>query len=220
MIEYRPGVRGFFCRPAPGGAVPGIILIHGDRGLTDFEKGQARRLARKGFAVLAVDLYRGKVMNDVEDAHIMDRGLPEEEVLADLKAAADFLEKRPDVRRDSLGVLGWDMGCGYALDAARHDPRLRAAVVCEGRLSTDPELLRPMRATVLAVFAGKDEGVDARTIAQFRTAMAKADRRVIDVKVVPDVGHGFLASDDATAAAAWQEIDEFLRAELNAGPED
>jgi carboxymethylenebutenolidase len=214
LVQYRAGAEGFLCHPPAGARVPGIILIHGDRGLTSFERQQAQRLARKGFVVLAVDLYRGKVMHDVEDAHIMDRGLPEEQVLADLKAAADFLDKRPDVLPGQLGVLGWDMGCGYALDATRHDSRIRAVVACEGRLITDPELIRPMQASVFAVFAGKDAGVDATTIAQFRAAMQKAGKRVVDVKVVSNVEHGFLSSEDPAANTAWQEIDVFLESEL------
>jgi carboxymethylenebutenolidase len=213
-------VRGLLYRPAGAGPFPAVVAVHGDFGRADAVTQQAQRLAEHGYMTLAVDLYRGETPGDLMDAHILGRGLPDDRVRDDLKAAVDYLAVRPDVRPEAVGILGWDMGGGYALDAARADPRLRAVVVCYGRLTTDPDLLRPLNASVLGLFAGKDEGITPDTIRQFETAMHKAGKRVAGLQVYSDCDPGFLdPSSPGTAAAeartdAWQRIDAYLAAEL------
>jgi carboxymethylenebutenolidase len=193
-VTYPSGkesVHGFLCRPGWEGSFPGLMVIHDDFGLTDWVKERARHLADRGYVVLAIDLYRGEAVSNLEDAHIMDRGLPEDRVYRDLKAAVDYLKGRKDVR-GQLGVVGFGMGGGYALDAAIRDSRLHAVVTCYGRLTTDAKLLAPLNASVFAVFAGKDQGIPPETIEQFRVAMNKADKRVAGLRVYGECGHGFL----------------------------
>src|SRR5262249_52224013 len=123
------------------------------------------------------------------------------------------------VRPAAVGVLGWDSGGGYALDGALKDSRLRAVVTCYGRLATDPVLLAPLHASVLGIFAEKDEGISGQTIEQFRAAMRKAGKRVAGLHVYDGCEHGFLNPSDKpqlTPAArdAWDKIEQFLAAEL------
>src|SRR5438067_12721856 len=119
-------------RPAGKGPFPAIIVVHGDFGPTKWVKQQAERLAGQGYVVLAVDLYHGELPKDVEEAHILERGLEEARVLANLRAAVDHLAALPQVRKDRIGILGWDMGGGHALEAAACDRRLCALVTCFG----------------------------------------------------------------------------------------
>jgi len=114
------------------------------------------------------------------------------------------------------------MGGGYALDGAIHDPRLRATVVCYGRLRTDPKLLAKMKSSVLGIFAGDDEGITADTIKQFEKAMTKAGKS-LKMHVIPGVGNGFLdpgspypsrPTPAPTIADGWRRIDAYLDAEL------
>jgi carboxymethylenebutenolidase len=212
-------VPGLLCRPAGAGPFPAVVAVHGDFGVTDAVKGHARRLAERGYLTLVPDLYRGDKPADLIDAHILSRGLPEDRVLADLKAAVDYLTDRPDVRPGRVGILGWDMGGGYALDAARADGRLRAVVVCYGRLTTDPALLASLNTSVLGIFAGKDEGITATTIRQFEAAMRKAGKRVAGAHIYRDCDPGFLDPSGSARAAearadAWKQIDAYLDAEL------
>jgi carboxymethylenebutenolidase len=216
-------VKGVLCRPSEPGTFPAIIVVHGSYGLTEWVKNQAKRLATKGYVTLAVDLYRGEVVTDLMDAHIMERGLPEDRVFSDLKSAVDYLEERSDVRRDAIGIMGWDMGGGYALDTAIRDPRLRAAVTCYGRLTTDPNDLATLKAPVLGIFAGKDEGIPRETIDRFRSAMLRAGKRVAAIHIYPTCEHGFMAPSNApgadesaenSVADAWRRIEAFFAAEL------
>jgi carboxymethylenebutenolidase len=194
-ITYSSGeekVKGYLCVTAGKKPAPALLLIHDDFGLTDWTREQARRFGELGYNVLAVDLYRGETAGNIEDAHILERGLPEDRVFRDLKAAVDYLAARKDVRPEALGVVGWDMGGGYALDAAIRDARLRAVVTCYGRLTTDAKLLAPLNASVLGVFAGKDKGITPETIEQFRVAMIKAGKSLAGLRVYGQCGHGFL----------------------------
>ncbi len=215
-------VRAALVRPAGNGPFPALVVVPGDFGLSPWVRQQARRLAGKGYLVLAVDLYDGELPKTIEEAHILERGLPEDQVRAYLRAAVDALAARPDVGKGAIGVLGWDSGGGYALDAAIADARLRTAVVCYGRVPTDAASLAPLRGDVLAIFAGKDEGISPATIAQFRQATAKAGKRVT-VHVYPKCGNGFLDPDSPYAAGppdraaiadAWTKIEAHLAARL------
>lgn len=225
-VEYPSGkdrVSGYLCRPAGEEPLPAVLLIHGDFGLTKWVKEQAQRLAGQGYLVLAVDLYRGHVVTDLEDAHIMDRGLPEERVARDLKSAVDYLAGRADVNADALGTVGFDMGGGYALEAAVRDPRLRAVVTCYARPITDAKLLAPLKASVFALYAGRDKGISLDAIEQFRVAMNKAGKHLAAMKVYTACGHGFLdatnwpahgAPPPADVEDAWRWIVNYLNGEL------
>jgi carboxymethylenebutenolidase len=217
------GGRGVLARPAGRGPFPAVLLLHGDYGPNEGVKAQARRLQELGYLVLTPDLYRGEKVGDLMEAHIMDRGLPQQRVLGDLRASVDLLLDCADVRQGAVGVMGCDMGGGYALDAALADGRLRAVVICYGRLTTDPKALAPLRAGVLGLYAGKDEGNPKETLARFRQAMAKAGKRLAELHVYPDADHGFLnpppgtksrRADEEAAANAWQRIEAFLEREL------
>jgi carboxymethylenebutenolidase len=207
-------------RPTEVASFPAVIVVHGDHGLTDWVKRQAQRIAQQRYAVLAVDLYRGEVVTDMMDAHIMERGLPEDRARGDLKAAVDFLVGRPEVR-GPIGIIGWDTGAGYALDAAIHDSRLKAAAFCYGRLVTDSTLLAPLEAPVLGIFGRNDIGISTDTVEQFRKAMQKAGKR-LDTHTYPDCPHDFMDSSLVPPSAqtseatsdAWRRIDEFLAKEL------
>ena len=172
--------------------------------------------------VFAVDLYGGQKVDTVMDAHIMERGLPEDRVLSILQTAVNYLAQDPGVRADRIGVIGWDIGGGYALDAARHDARLKACVVCYGRVVTDAALLAPLQASVLGIFAGNDVGISPETLRDFKKSLVQAGKAGA-VKVYVSSNHGFMnpaspeaggASDLEATQAAWEAIDSFLAAEL------
>ena len=144
-LEHDQNVHGFLCRPGGKGPYPALVLIHDRMGLTDGIKDQTFRLARAGYVVLAVDLYHGATAKSAKESERLEHELSKERALHDLKAAVDYLLRRPDVRQMQkrrmpqddegrpvterkswdLGVIGLGMGGTYALDAALRDPRLR-----------------------------------------------------------------------------------------------
>jgi carboxymethylenebutenolidase len=208
--------------PPGKGPFPAVVMLHGDFGLTEWTRKQADRLAGKSYLVLAVDLYDGELPKTIEDAHILERGLDERRVVAQIKSAVDYLQQLPLVRKDAIGVIGWDCGGGYALDAAIADKRLRAAVMCYGRVTTDAKLLARLEAPVLAIFAGKDEGIPPATIDRFKQAMHKAGK-ALSAQVYPSCGNGFMdptspylegPPDQTAIADAWTRIEGHLAKSL------
>jgi carboxymethylenebutenolidase len=216
-------VRAVQVRPPGDGPFPAVVMLHGDFGLTVWVKQQARRLAGKGYLVLAVDLYDGELPKTIEDAHILERGMEERRVLAHVRSAVDHLSASAAVRKEAIGVMGWDCGGGFALDAAMVDRRLKTVVLCYGRLTTDPKRLALLQGPVLALFGGKDEGIPPATIEQFQKAMKQAGKTA-QVHVYPQCGNSFMdpdspyfegKADRAAISDGWMRIEKHLAAVLS-----
>jgi carboxymethylenebutenolidase len=213
--------------PTNRGPHPAVIVLHEDRGLDDLTRDRAKRFAQRGYLALAVDLFRGQKPTNLDDAHIVERGVPEGRAVSDVRAAVTYLAGRPDVKPDRVAVVGWDMGGGYAMDAALADRRIRAVVVCYGRLTTEPETLKGLRARFLGIFGETDVGIAPSTVASFLRAMEKAGKPVGGLHIHPGVGHGFMSRPELAERTspegiqsylAWRTIDGFLYSELeNAG---
>lgn len=216
-------VHGYLCRPANIGTYPGVLVIHDSMGLTDAIKDETFRLARYGFVALAVDLYRGPSAKTIEDAKRLERELPKERALGDLKAAVDYLSERAEARAENLGVVGLGMGGSYALDAALRDPRLRAAALCYCPLPSDPKQLKPLIASVFYLSAVKDKSVSQDAIATFCQAMQKAGKRVERLRGYGSCSRGFLdpaywptygKPPEEDVEDAWELIERYLDKEL------
>ena len=222
MVQFPAGtetISGYLVTPEKPGRYPGLVVIHEWWGLTDWVKEQARKLADQGYVALAVDLYRGKVTSDPEEAHELMRGLPQDRAITDLQAAFAYLYTRQDVDRDHIGSIGWCMGGGLSLQLAIHQPRLAACVVNYGALPTDPNDIQQIFAPVLGNFGAEDRGITPQDVHDFEKTMQAMKRR-IDVKVYDGAGHGFENSTNANAyrpeatADAWARTMAFLNKSL------
>jgi carboxymethylenebutenolidase len=229
---------GFLAEPAES-PCPGVVLIHDVWGLSDHTRDLTRRLAREGFAVLAVDLYRRESEVKIENPGAWMRALSDPQALEDVQAAVDHLRSGPAAGR-KVGVVGFCMGGMYALMAACQCRDLAAAVPFYGLLShrhgilhdeagLDParkpreplDYAPSLRCPLLAFFGDRDEFVPLDDVHQLEARLARA-KPPSQVVVVPDVGHAFLndtrpdAYRPAEAQAAWQRSVAFLRQHLEA----
>ena len=210
---------GFLATPAKPGRYPALIVIHEWWGLTDWVKEQTQKLSDQGYVALAVDMYRGKVATDPEEAHELMRGLPQDRAISELKAAFAYLGTRKDVDRDRIGTVGWCMGGGYALQLAIHEQRLAACVVNYGALPTDPTDLQQIGAPILGNFGADDRGITPADVHAFEKKMKDLNRPV-DVKIYDGAGHAFENSTNKmgyrpeAAADAWTRTVAFLNKRL------
>ena len=220
-VRYVSGsetVEGFLARPEGAGPFPGVVVIHEWWGLNDQVKGMAAKLAENGYVALAIDLYRGRVAAEREEAHELSRGLPEDRAIRDLKAAVAYLRSRHDVRGDRIGSIGWCMGGGYSLALALNQPDLAAAVIYYGRLVTEAESLKPLQASVLGLFGEEDRGIPVSSVRAFE-AQAQALGKSVAVHIYPGAGHAFAnesrPSYRAEAARdAWEKTLKFFQEKL------
>jgi carboxymethylenebutenolidase len=192
-VSFKSGndtVSGLLYTPSGGGKHPAIVVIHEWWGLNDWVKQQAEQLAHHGYVTLAVDLYRGHVATDTETAHELMRGLPQDQGVRDLTAAAAYLSSREDVDTSRIGAIGWCMGGGYAAQLAVADPELKAVSINYGALPTDPAALAAIHAAVLGNFGGQDKGITPASVEAFSSALKKMGKSV-NVKIYPDAGHAF-----------------------------
>ena len=210
---------GYLALPAGGEKHPALIVIQEWWGLNDWVKQQADRFASQGYVALAPDLYRGKVATDANMAHELMRGMPQDRAMADLRGAFNYLAARKDVDMKHIGVIGWCMGGGYAIDFAIAEPRLAAAVMNYGHTVTDPATIAKLHAPLLGNFGADDRGIPPADVNAFEAALKKAGKPV-DFKIYPGAGHAFMNPNntggyvEAASKDAWSRIDTFFRQHL------
>jgi carboxymethylenebutenolidase len=221
-VSYKSGdetVEGVLYTPSGMGPFPGIIVIHEWWGLNDWVKEEAQKLSDQGYVTLAIDLYRGKVATTPEQAHEIMRGVPEDRARRDLRAAFDFLQSQPNVRKNRIGAIGWCMGGGYSLDVALEEPPLAADVINYGHLATDPDALKKINAPILGLFGAQDQGITPDDVHKFEATMKQLGKK-IEIRIYDDAGHAFENPNNksgyrpADAADAWQRTVSFFAANL------
>jgi carboxymethylenebutenolidase len=217
-VSYKSGdetVQALLYVPEGKGPFPGIVVIHEYWGLNDWVKEQASKLSDQGYAVLAIDLYRGKVATTPDEAHELMRGVPEDRAARDLHAAVEFLKAQSNVKKDRIASIGWCMGGGYSLNVALQDPTLTAAAINYGHLATDPESLKKINATILGIFGGQDRGIAVDDVKKFEQSLKQLGKKV-EIVIYPDAGHAFENPNNKAgyrpddAADAWKRTVKFL----------
>ena len=217
-VTYQSGsetVNGLLFTPQGKGPFPALVVIHEWWGLNDWVKEEASKLADQGYVALAIDLYRGKVATNPDEAHQIMRGVPGDRANADLLAASTYLRSQKSVDPARIGSIGWCMGGGYSLDLAIADPKLKAAVINYGHLATDDANLKKINAAILGIFGGQDKGITPADVNKFESQM-KALGKTVDIHSFADAGHAFENPNNKTgyrsddAAEAWKMTTAFL----------
>jgi len=147
------------------------------------------------------------------------RGLPSDRVAKDLQTAYSFLQNNPKVDKNRIGVIGWCMGGGYALQAATILPKLKAAVMNYGSLFSDPANVKKVGCPLLGIFGETDRGIPVMDVQNFEQALkdAKKENKII---IYRNVGHAFMNPNNKDGhnsditERAWREIFTFMEKHL------
>ena len=203
---------GYLALPEASGLLPGVILIQEWWGLDGHIKAVANRLAGEGFAVLAPDLYHGAVATEPDEARKLVMALDQAAALQEILQAGDFLLNLKDqVRGPAVGITGFCMGGGLALQAAASgDPRVGAVAAWYGK-PLDAAGAAAVTCPVLGFYGGLDTGIPVADVTAMEDALTAAGATV-EVHVYPDAGHAFFNDsrasgyNEAAAKDAWPRL--------------
>jgi carboxymethylenebutenolidase len=230
-VAIAPDLPGYFAAPGTA-AAPGVVVLMEAFGLTAHVRGVCDRLAAAGFAALAPDFLRGKIIayDDVESLLGTLRALRDDTAMQDVSASLDFLSRQPQVDGKRLGIAGLCMGGRLAFLAnCRFASRLKAAVAFYGGGIAPPAADRfgrvppigeaeAMQAPLLLIYGGRDAAIGIDEHARLAQRLGTLGKPY-SLSVYPGAEHGFCCEDrdsyraDA-AAAAYAEAIDFLRRHL------
>jgi carboxymethylenebutenolidase len=211
-------MRGYFVRPVNAtGKLPGVLVVHENRGLNPHIEDIARRLALDNFVAFAPDALTplGGYPGDEDKARELFPKLDQTKTREDFVAATSFLKTRPECT-GRVGVVGFCYGGGIANMLATRVPDLGAAVPFYGRQPA-PADVPNIKAPLLIHYAENDQGVNAGWPA-YETALT-ANNIKYTAYIYPGTQHGFNNDttpryDEAAAKLAWQRTVEFFNKNL------
>ena len=214
-------MRGYFVRPAnASGKLPGIVVVHENRGLNPYIEDVARRLAVENFLAFAPDALTpvGGYPGDEEKAAQLFGQLDSAKRTEDLLAAAPYLKSRPECN-GKLGAVGFCFGGGIVNIMAVRLPDVAAAVPFYGAQPSAEDTAR-IRAPLLIHYAGLDDRINAGWPAW--EAALKANHIKYQAYIYPNTNHGFHNDttpryDEAAAKLAWSRTIAFFKENLKGG---
>lgn len=215
--------------PKSGKSFPVVLVVQEIFGVHEHIKDICRRFARLGHMAIAPELYArqgdvSKISNIQEIVSKVVSKVPDAQVMSDLDATAQWAEKSGKGDTARLGVTGFCWGGRIVWLYAAHSPKLKAGVAWYGRLVGPTEELHPknpidlaasVKAPVLGLYGGQDQGIPLESIEKMREAL-KAAHSPSEIVVYPNAGHGFNADyrpsyNKDAAKDGWKRLQEWFR---------
>jgi carboxymethylenebutenolidase len=216
-------------RPANDEKYPAVLFVHGRRGLDDLVKRHARRLAARGFVVLAPDIYGAHFLgtHPIEHDYALEK---------DIDAAVDVLLERSDISTDKACLYSHTRGGYYTLKVAttfnRQDKHIACYVSYYPHLQ-DPNAPEPLQVYGYApeieqltlptlVFIGDEEQYQRRRVIETSIKVMQDKGRNARLIIYPGVGRGFdfrpknvrTFADDLASKDSIQRSAKFMRDHL------
>jgi carboxymethylenebutenolidase len=190
--------------PAKGGPFATVLVVQEIFGVHEHIKDICRRLAKAGYLAVAPELYarQGDVSTIASVPEILKilAKVPDKQVMSDLDATAAWAKaNKGDARR--LAITGFCWGGREVWLYAEHNRNLKAAVAWYGPLGgktgemnpTQPlDAVKDLKAPVLGLYGGADQGIPLSDIETMRAAMKDAHKKG-ELIVYPNTPHGFNA---------------------------
>jgi len=230
--SYQSGdveVPALVARPAGTGLYPAVLFVHGRRGLDDLVQRHARRIAARGFVVLAPDIYRAHFLGTHPIEH-------DYELEKDVDRAVDVLLARDDISTDKACLYSHTRGGYYALKVATTFKRQAQDLACYVSYYPhlqDPNAPEPLQVYGYApeieqltlptlVFVGDEEQYQRRRVIETSIDIMQKAGRDARLVVYPGVGRGFdfrdrdmrTFADDLASKDAVQRAANFMRSHL------
>jgi carboxymethylenebutenolidase len=213
-------MRGYLAKPAKAaGKLPGVLVIHENRGLNPYIEDVARRVAVEGYVAFAPDALApvGGYPGDEDKARDMFGKLDSNKRFEDLHAGAGVLKARPECN-GRIAAVGFCFGGLIVNQLATRIPDLAAGVPFYGRQVSDADAAK-IKAPLLIHYAENDDGVNKGWPA-YEKAL-KANNVKYEAHIYPGTQHGFHNDttprfDEAAAKLAWSRTLAFFKQHLKA----
>ena len=197
--------------------LPGIVVVHENRGLNPYIEDTGRRAALEGFISIAPDALTplGGYPGNDDEGRTMQRKRDRNEMLEDFIAAFNYLKNHKDCD-GNIGVVGFCFGGWISNMMAVRVSDLKAAVPFYGGQPSDEDAAK-IKASLLLQFAGLDKRVNAGW-PDYEKAL-KANKVEYTAHFYPEVNHGFHNNttpryDEAAATLAWTRTIDFFKKHL------
>jgi len=212
-------IKGYLAKPAGATKkLPGILVVHENRGLNPYIMDVVRRVAVEGFLAFAPDMLSplGGYPGDDDKGRTMQSKRNPDEMTEDFIAGAEWLQKNPDCN-GKLGVVGFCYGGGMANTLAVRLPDIVVAAVPFYGKQPSADDAAKIKAALLLHYAALDTRITDGWAA-YEEALKKAGVKYT-VYTYPNVNHGFHNDttpryDEAAAKLAWERTIEFFKKTL------
>jgi carboxymethylenebutenolidase len=220
-IKY-PGatgeVRAYLARPKGDEKLPGVVVIHENRGLVPHIEDVTRRVALEGFLAIGPDALTplGGTPEDPDKAPPLIQKLDSKSTIENYVAAVRYLKTHP-LSTGKIGVVGFCWGGAMANQVAVNSPDVIAVVPYYGRQPASEDVPK-IKASLLLHYAGLDEGIN-KGISAYEADLKKAS---INYKMYMYEGAQHAFNNDTNPARynkeaaqlAWQRTISFLKEKL------
>jgi carboxymethylenebutenolidase len=206
----------FVARPRNKARHAAIVVVNEVFGIHDYIKDICRRLAKLGYVAVAPDFfYRSGVnlpaISDFSKIMPVVQQASDVQVDGDVRATTAWLKKNGAVRGNSIGITGFCWGGAVVWRSAMVDPDIKAGVAWYGRLAALIPRAAELKAPVLGLYGGKDQGIPQTDVEAMKAALAKAGKKGSSLVVYPNAQHGFHADyrasyDEAAAKDGWAKM--------------
>jgi len=211
-------IKGLLSQPV-GNTVklPGVVVVHENRGLNPYIEDVGRRAGLEGFISLAPDALTplGGYPGTDDEGREMQRKRDRNEMLEDFIAAYTYLKGHPNCD-GNIGVVGFCFGGWISNMMAVRVPELKASVPFYGGQPEEADVPK-INAALMLQYAGLDTRVNEGWPAY--EAALKANNKDYVGYIYPEVNHGFHNDttpryDKEAATLAWQRTIDFFKEKL------
>jgi carboxymethylenebutenolidase len=199
------------------GKLPGVLVVHENRGLNPYIEDVGRRAALAGFVSLAPDALTplGGYPGNDDEGRAMQSKRDRNEILEDFIAAFYYLKNHPDCN-GKVGVVGFCFGGWVSNMLAVRVPELMASAPFYGGQPSAEDVAK-IKAPLLIHYAGLDTRVNEGWPA-YEQAL-KDNHKEYTEYMYPNVNHGFHNDstpryDKDAAELAWKRTIDFFKEKL------
>jgi carboxymethylenebutenolidase len=227
-VDVKSGNRTVHCfavYPERSYDVPSVIVIHENRGLTDWVRSFADQLAANGYIAIAPDLLSGfsaeKIrtsdFDNSDEARDAIYELDADQITSDLNTVQEYIASVPG-SNGIVAVTGFCWGGTQTFRFATNNSEIVAALVFYGSAPDNPDDIKRITAPVYGFYGENDQRINA-TIPQTEELM-NSEGKIYDYEIYEGAGHAFMRyADDPSSSAeikkagkdAWARIKMILK---------